>query len=185
MTMPPENPSSHVAIFPGTFDPITAGHLDIIARAARMFDHLIVAIGVNPEKRDLFTPEERKAMIEDLLSKKKIIAEVATYQGLTSDFARSRKSTVIVRGIRNTSDLHFEFQLALANLKIGEIETAWIMASEEHGYTSSTLIRQIAAGGGLDRLARLLPDEVLEKMKAKLAEQPNMLQSYLDVNLQR
>ncbi|MCE9591211.1 MAG: pantetheine-phosphate adenylyltransferase [Planctomycetes bacterium] len=158
-----------IALFPGTFDPITNGHIDVIKRGESMFDRLIVAIGHNPGKRELFTLHERQEMVKTILGEASPRAEVATYKGLTVDYARSIGATVILRGLRNVTDLHYEFQLALTNRAVAEIETIFIMSGEAYGFTSSSLIKQIAGapGGDIDRLHRLLPPLVIEKLKEK------------------
>jgi len=157
-----------IALFPGTFDPITNGHLDVVQRAEGLFDELIIAIGTNPAKSDLFTADERRDMIETILDEQKITASVETYTGLTVDFARQRGAHVILRGLRNVSDLAFEFQLALTNRAVADIETVFILSGETYGFTSSSLIKQIAASGEIDRLQRLLPTTVIEAMKTRL-----------------
>ncbi len=160
-----------IAIFPGTFDPITNGHLDVIRRGEGLFDHLVIAVAHNPEKRkQLFTLEERGKMIAELVAECCTKTSVRTYRGLTVDFAREIGATVILRGLRNVSDLHYEFQLALTNRAVADIETLFIMSGENYGFTSSSLIRQIAAGGDIDRLSRLLPALVVEKLKQKKKE---------------
>ena len=133
-----------IAVFPGQFDPITNGHLDVIKRGVGLFDELIVAVGINPEKREMFTLDERVRMIRVLL-KDVPGAHVEKYKGLTVDFVRSVKATAILRGIRDVSDLRYEFQLALANRAVGGIETVFIMAGDQYALTSSSLIRQVVA----------------------------------------
>lgn len=164
------NPRPTVAIFPGTFDPITNGHLDVIRRGQGLFSHLVIAIGTNPAKRELFTLSEREEMIKELVADCCDNASVKTYSGLTVDFARTIGATVILRGLRNVSDLHYEFQLALTNRAVAGIETVFIMSGEAYGFTSSSLIKQIAAGGDIDRLRLLLPPVVMERMKQKKAQ---------------
>lgn len=160
-----------IGLFPGTFDPITNGHLDVIRRGQFIFDELIVAIGLNPAKRELFSTDERREMIEKLVREScGDHVRVETFQGLTVDFARQRGATAILRGLRNVTDLNFEFQIALTNRAIADIETVFIMTGETFAFTSSTLIKQIAAGGEIDRLHRLLPDIVLQKLKQKKIE---------------
>ena len=166
-----------IALFPGTFDPPTNGHFDLIERARNMFDELVIAIGHNPEKRDLFTPDQRKAMIEQICRERNLDVRVASYDGLTVDFARQVGATVILRGIRNHSDLNFEFQLALTNRAVADVETVFIMTSEQHGFTSSTLIKQIAASGRLEHLRRLLPEPVVEAIAGKMSNERHVLQS--------
>jgi len=156
-----------IGLFPGTFDPITNGHLDVIRRGCKLFDRLIVAVGHNPDKRELFTMAERAAMITELMAEISPNVTVAMYHGLTVDYAKTIGATAIVRGLRNVSDLHHEFQLALTNRAVADIETVFIMSGEPFGFTSSSLIKQIAAGGAVDQLRQLLPPLVLEKMKQK------------------
>ena len=156
-----------IGVFPGQFDPITNGHLDIIRRGVPLFDELIVAVGINPEKREMFTLEERVRMIRSLL-KEIPGSRVERYSGLTVDFVRQAKATAILRGIRDASDLRYEFQLALANRAVGGVETVFIMTGDQHAMTSSSLIRQVVAlGGDVRQLASLLPGVVIDKLKEK------------------
>jgi len=157
-----------LALFPGTFDPLTNGHLDLIRRALGMFDDVVVAVGTNPEKRALFTPDDRVDMIDSALRDADLAARVERYDGLTVDFAKRLGATVILRGIRNHSDLNFEFQLALTNRAVADVETVFIMTSDQHGFTSSTLIKQIAASGRLEHLTRLLPPLIVQRIRDKL-----------------
>jgi len=168
-TRPEMNPK--IGLFPGTFDPITNGHLDVILRGQKLFDRLVVAVGHNPAKKQLFSLEERVQLIDKLLKDKADPhVEVASFHGLTVDFARQIGATAILRGIRNVTDLNFEFQLALTNRAIADVETVFIMTGETFAFTSSTLIKQIASGGDIDRLERLLPEPVLQAMKEKKAK---------------
>jgi pantetheine-phosphate adenylyltransferase len=154
-----------IAVFPGQFDPITNGHLDVIRRAVRLFDEVIVAVGINPDKRELFSLEERLAIISDLL-KEIPGARAAKYEGLTVDFVRSVNATAILRGIRDVSDLRYEFQLALANRAVGGIETVFIMTGDQHALTSSSLIRQVVAlGVDLSKLHGLVPERVMQSLE--------------------
>jgi len=160
-----------VALFPGAFDPVTHGHLDIIQRASKLYDRLIVAVGHNPEKLDLFTATERVEMIERHVSRLPNV-EVRSYDGLTVEFARKAVASVILRGIRDNVDLHAELEIANTNLLISDIETVFLMASDQYALTSSRLIKQIVSIGGYDRdrLARLVPLDVAEQLEARLRE---------------
>ena len=156
-----------IGVFPGQFDPITNGHLDVIRRGVSLFDELIVAVGINPEKRELFTIDERVRMIRSLLRDESHI-RVEKYTGLTVDFVRQVKATAILRGIRDVSDLRYEFQLALANRAVGGIETVFIMAGDQYALTSSSLIRQVVAlGGDVRQLTAVLPELVVERLREK------------------
>ncbi|MGA3065750.1 MAG: pantetheine-phosphate adenylyltransferase [Tepidisphaeraceae bacterium] len=154
-----------IAVFPGQFDPITLGHLDVIRRGVILFDELIVAVGVNPDKRELFDHSQRVAMVK-ALTKDIPGARTAQYTGLTVDFVKKSKATAILRGIRDVSDLRHEFQLALANRSVGGVETVFIMTGDQYALTSSSLIRQIVAlGGDVTQLRSVLPDLVVEKLQ--------------------
>ena len=156
------------AVFPGSFDPITNGHLDIIERASKLFGGLIVAVGRNPEKDDVLSTEERMALLEDLVDHLPNVS-VAAYDGLTVDFVREVGADVLVRGIRDTVDLRDELHAANANLIVGDVETVFLMASEQFSLTSSTFIKQIVAMGGEEatRLTSLVPRAVLAKLRDK------------------
>lgn len=154
-----------VGVFPGQFDPITNGHVDVIRRGRRLFDELIIGVGVNPEKRELFTLEQRIGMIQEILKDEPGV-KVQKYTGLTVDFVRSVNATAILRGIRDVSDLRYEFQLAQANRAVGGVETVFIMTGDHYALTSSSLIRQIVSlGGDVKQLKGLLPDLVIRRLK--------------------
>ncbi len=163
-----------IGLFPGTLDPPTNGHLDVIRRGRTLFDHLIVAVGRNPAKPELFSMHERQEMLNELVADLDDV-EVQTYQSLTVDYAREVGATAILRGLRNVTDLNFEFQLALTNRAVTDIETIFIMTGESYAFTSSSLIRQIASAGDVDRLHRLLPPLVLERIKQKKAIAPHTI----------
>ena len=136
------------AIFPGSFDPFTNGHLDVVSRSIKLFDELIVAVGRSPIKNQLFSPAERVEMIRELLEEKKMPGVlVESFEGLTVEYAAKRKADVILRGLRSLTDVQYEFQLAMTNRAVAGIETVFIMTSEQYGFTSSTLIREIASLG--------------------------------------
>jgi pantetheine-phosphate adenylyltransferase len=154
-----------IGVFPGQFDPITNGHLDVIRRAVGLFDLLIVAVGINPEKTELFHLSERVSMIRGILKDIPGV-QVEKYTGLTVDFARRVKATAILRGIRDVSDLRYELQLALANRTVGGIETVFIMTGDQYALTSSSLIRQVVSlGGDVRKLQGVLPEVVIEKLR--------------------
>ena len=156
-----------IGLFPGTFDPITNGHLDVIRRGRSLFDQLIIAIACNPAKSELFSVDQRKRMICALVADIGDNVSVETYDGLTVDFARNSGATVILRGLRNMTDLNYEFQIALTNRAIADIETVFIMTGESHVFTSSTLIKQVASATDIHRLDRLLPPIVVEALEEK------------------
>lgn len=155
------------AIFPGSFDPITNGHLDVISRGIKLFDELIIAVGRSPIKNQLFTPEERVEMIAELLDDLKMPGvSVESFEGLTVEYATKKKADVILRGLRSLTDVQYEFQLAMTNRAVTGIETVFIMTSEQYGFTSSTLIREIASLGG--DLSNLIPRNIHERLKKRL-----------------
>jgi len=160
-----------IAVFPGQFDPLTNGHLDVIRRAIKVFDRLIVAVGVNPEKKEMFTLDERVAMLERVLRGLPNI-RVMKYTGLTVDFVKRMNATVILRGIRDVSDLRFEFQMAQVNRAVGGVETVFIMTGEKYALINSSLIRQVVAVGGDVRvLSGVLPPVVIQELRrAKLVK---------------
>lgn len=162
--------SSHHAVYVGSFDPMTLGHVDIIRRAATIFDHLTVGIGINPDKRPLFSPEERLALTGQILKPFQNV-EIQCFQGLTVDFIRQRGARVLVRGVRTLSDIEAEFTMTLANRALDpEIDTIFLMASEKYTHISSTLIKQIAQlgqGSAAMKLRDFVPAEVVEPLLAK------------------
>jgi pantetheine-phosphate adenylyltransferase len=155
------------AIFPGSFDPITNGHLDVVSRSVRLFDELIIAVGRSPVKNQLFSPDERVEMIAEILKEKPMTGVcVESFEGLTVEYAARKKADVILRGLRSLTDVQYEFQLAMTNRAVAGIETVFIMTSEQYGFTSSTLIREIASLGG--DLSNLIPKNVHERLKIRL-----------------
>ena len=158
------------AIFPGTFDPITNGHLDVIGRGMKIVDELIIAVGDNPHKKPLFTGAERVEMIRELVQDKPEV-KVERFTGLMVDFAKEINAQVILRGLRNLTDVQYEFQLALTNRAIGGLETVFIMTSEKYGFTTSTLIREVGKYGG--DVSNLIPADVYKRLKKRLLEIKN------------
>ena len=149
------------AIYPGTFDPVTNGHLDIIERSSKLFGQVVVAILVNPQKEPLFSSDERAELIRQSLSVGTRNVEVAVFQGLLVDYANERQASVIIRGIRAVSDYEYELQMALMNRRLRpEIETFFMLPAENYSYLSSRLVREIAEN--LGSIEGLVP-EVVEK----------------------
>lgn len=153
------------AIFPGSFDPITNGHLDVIKRAIKLFDELIVAVGRSPVKNQLFTPQERVEMIAELMADIPGVS-VESFDGLTVEYAADKKADVILRGLRSLTDVQYEFQLAMTNRAVAGIETVFVMTGEQYGFTSSTLIREVASLGG--DLSNLIPENVRNRLQRRL-----------------
>jgi len=159
------------AIFPGSFDPFTNGHLDVVSRGIKLFDELIIAVGRSPIKNQLFTPEERVEMISELLAQRRTSGvSVESFEGLTVEYATKKKADVILRGLRSLTDVQYEFQLAMTNRAVTGIETVFIMTSEQYGFTSSTLIREIASLGG--DLSNLIPENIHKRLKKRLQKTP-------------
>ncbi len=173
----------HLIIYPGSFDPITFGHLDVVKRGRKLFDNIIVAVGRNPGKSPLFTVEERVAMVKALVDEM-VRAEpdqapvsVAAFDGLTVDFARSVGASGLLRGVRNLSDLQNEVQQAVTNREVANLETAFVVAGQSFAYTSSSLIRQITAmADDLAVLKPMVPQLVIDALKKKRDERHPMLE---------
>ncbi len=154
------------AIYPGSFDPVTLGHWDLIQRAAKLVDRLVVAVLHNPAKTAAFTVEERVTMLRDLVGDLPGV-EVTSFHGLLVDFARSQGAQSIVRGVRAFSDFEYEFQMALMNRKLApELETVFLMPKEKYSAVSSRLVREIGSMGGT--LADLVPEKLRERIAAHL-----------------
>lgn len=158
------------AIYPGSFDPPTNGHLDIIGRAAQLFDEVIVALLINPGKQPWFSPAERVAVLQEVLKPYSAQVTVETFSGLLVDYARQRQAHAIIRGVRSSKDYEYELPMVLMNRRLNpEVETVLLIASEENSYISSSLIKEVfSLGGSIDGL---VPEIVLERMKQKLKGQ--------------
>jgi pantetheine-phosphate adenylyltransferase len=157
---------SVAAVCPGSFDPITLGHLDIVLRAAARFDRLVVAVLENPRKQGMFSVEERIALIEGETGHLDNV-EVASFEGLLVDFCRSRDIGIVCKGLRAVSDFEYELQMAQMNQRIGGVETVFMSTSPEHSYLSSSLVKEVARYGG--SIAGTVPDAVEAALLAKLA----------------
>jgi pantetheine-phosphate adenylyltransferase len=157
--------STTLAVYPGTFDPLTNGHVDIISRGARLFDRIIVAILVNAEKAPLFSMDERVEIARAVFKDHRNV-EVDTFGGLLVDYVERRHAQVVVRGLRAVSDFEFEFQMALMNHRLNPtIDTVFMMPAEQYTYISSRLIKEVFALGG--RVHGLVPELVEERLRAK------------------
>ena len=157
---------STLAVFPGSFDPLTNGHIDIITRGLRLFDRIVVAVLVNAEKSPLFSTAERVEIVRAVFKNQPNV-EVDTFDGLLVDYVERRKAQVIVRGLRAVSDFEYEFQMALMNRRLnGRIETVFMMPAEQYTYISSRLIKEVFALGG--RVDGLVPALVEDRLHRKL-----------------
>ena len=156
-----------VAIYPGSFDPLTNGHVDIIERGARIFDSIVVAILANVEKKPLFSEQERVSIIRDVFKGKDNV-QVETFEGLLVEYAQRKKASVLVRGLRAVSDFEYEFQMALMNRHLAPgLETVFMMPAEQYTYISSRLIKEVFMLGG--EVEGLVPPIVEDKLRAKQA----------------
>ncbi len=163
--------NARTAIYPGTFDPITNGHLSIVKRASQIFDKLVIAILNNPQKKPLFSLEERIYMIEEVFKDAPNI-ETDSFGGLLVDYAVQKKSNVILRGLRALSDFEYEFQLALMNRKLNrDVQSIFLMTDYKWFYTSSTIVKEAASLGG--NINGLVPDLVEQKLKEKFGQLKN------------
>ena len=162
---PAEPPNGRLAIFPGSFDPLTNGHVDIILRSAHLFERIVVAVLVNADKQPLFSADERIGIIREVFREYPNI-EVESFDGLLVQYARRRRASAIVRGIRAVSDFEYEFQMALMNRHLEPtLETVFMMPAEQYTYLSSRLIKEVFSLGGDVR--GLVPPIVEDKLRAK------------------
>lgn len=159
---------SRRAVYTGSFDPVTLGHLNVIERSSQLVDELIVGVGINVDKQSLFTADERVDLVRDAASHLSNV-RVDSFQGLAVTFVRECQSRVIIRGMRTLSDIEAEFTMTLANRTLApEIETVFLMADEEFTHVSSSLIKQITPLADDDKLARFVPQRIIPKLRAKL-----------------
>ncbi|MGL4552342.1 MAG: pantetheine-phosphate adenylyltransferase [Gemmataceae bacterium] len=160
--------TSNTAVYPGTFDPIHRGHLDIIERGSKIFDHLVVGVGINPDKSPFFEMEERVGLIAEVIEPFGNVT-VQGFSGLAVTFVRRIGARVMLRGLRSASDMESEFTMSLMNLSLDpEVETVFLMAKEPYSHLSSTLLRQIATFGG--KLERFLPANVADALERRVIE---------------
>ena len=155
------------AIFPGSFDPVTNGHLDVIKRAARLFDRIIVSVAINESKNSLFTMDERQSLLEKVCSNAGLKnIEVSSFEGLLVDAVKNFNASVVIRGLRALSDFEFEFQMALMNRELDEVcETIFLMPSPEYSFTSSRMIKEIAKYRG--DISAFVPSVVIDALERK------------------
>jgi pantetheine-phosphate adenylyltransferase len=159
-----------VAVYTGTFDPVHLGHLDVISRGSRMFERLVVGVGINPDKKTFFTLEERVELVRQVVAPYPNVS-AETFTGLAVAFARGMGARVMLRGLRTTSDMESEFAMSLMNLHLDpEIETVFLMAKEPTSHLSSTLLRQIATFGG--KLDKFLPPAARVALEERVRERP-------------
>ena len=157
-----------IAVCPGSFDPVTYGHRDIIIRASKLFDKVIVLVSVNPQKSSSFTLQERVRMIQAVTTEINNI-EIDTFDGLLADYVRDKKAVAIVKGLRAVSDFEYEFQMALANKKLySDAETVFLTTSAENMYLSSSVVKQIASFGG--DISHFVPGCILADIKKRLVK---------------
>jgi pantetheine-phosphate adenylyltransferase len=161
--------NKRIAIYPGTFDPFTNGHLDLVKRGLRIFDYLIVAVAPSPKKNPLFSTEDRLSLIRETLRDYKSV-NVEMFDGLLVDYVRERKGSAIIRGLRAVSDFEYELQMALMNRRLSaDIETVFMMPSEEYSYLTATIVKEIASLGGSVR--GLVPPHVERALKKTFRKQ--------------
>jgi pantetheine-phosphate adenylyltransferase len=159
------------AVFPGSFDPLTNGHVDIIERATRIFDRVVVAVAINAEKTPLFTTDERVAVIREVF-RHMLSVQVDTFNGLLVEYARQQGASALIRGLRAVSDFEYEFQMALMNRRLNhDLETVFLMPDEKYTYTSSRLIKEVFMLGG--EVSGLVPPVVEERLRNKQASLRN------------
>ena len=164
--------SGRIAVYPGTFDPITLGHLNVMERASRLFDRLIVGIGINIEKETLFEPTERAELTREATAHLENI-EIRTFTGLAVEFVRECGARIMVRGVRPLTDIQAELTMMMANRRLSpEVETLFMIADGELAHVSSSLIKQIAPLAGPEELTRFLPPNVVAATRAKVAGRP-------------
>ena len=155
----------HIAVYPGTFDPVTNGHIDLVQRSLTIFDEVIVAVAANPKKQPLFSLEERIAMFKEVTAKYKNVV-IEGFDGLLVDYVKKKNAVGIVRGLRAVSDFEYELQMALMNRRLdSSIETVYLMPSEEYSFITSTIVKEAASYGG--DVSTLVPKVVVEKLKKK------------------
>lgn len=159
-----------IAVYTGSFDPITLGHVNVIERSSRLVDTLVVGVGINPEKSELFSPDERVGLIHECTKHVKNVV-VKTFRGLAVDFVRACNARVMIRGVRPLTDIAGEFTMLMANRQLDPgIETVFLMADEEFAHVSSSLLKQITPLASDEKLARFVPREIIPQLREKLGK---------------
>ncbi len=169
MPVPATPPSTRVAVYTGSFDPITLGHLDVIQRAARIFDRLVVGVGINPDKHPLFTLDERARLVRASVAALPNV-DVEPFDGLAVAFVRAQGARVLLRGVRSLTDIDAEFTMTLANRKLdADVETIFLRADAAYSHISSSLLKQITPLADDEALSRFVPPPVVAALRSKLA----------------
>src|SRR5512135_2063975 len=159
----------HIAVYPGTFDPVTNGHIDLVERSLRIFDELIVAVAANPKKQPLFSLEERIELFRRVVTRYRRRVRIEGFDGLLVDYVKRKNAVGIIRGLRAVSDFEYEMQMALMNRRLdNDIETVFLMPNEEYSFITSTIVREAASYGG--DVSSLVPKVVVEKLKKKFGK---------------
>lgn len=163
-----EKSTPRIGVYTGSFDPVTLGHLNVIERACKLFDELVVGVGINADKRPLFSPEERVELLETVVNRFDNV-RVETFSGLAVSFVKQSQSAVMVRGVRPLTDIAGEFTMLMANRQLDkEIETVFLMADEDYAHVSSSLIKQIVPLSNDEMLAKFVPQEIIAALRAKM-----------------
>jgi pantetheine-phosphate adenylyltransferase len=158
----------HIAVYPGTFDPVTNGHVDLVERSLRIFDELVVAVAANPKKQPLFSLDERIDLFRKAISRYRRV-KIEGFDGLLVDYVREKKAVGIIRGLRAVSDFEYEMQMALMNRRLDcDIETVFLMPSEEYSFITSTIVKEAASYGG--DVSSLVPKVVVRKLRKKFGK---------------
>ena len=165
------NSETRIAVYTGSFDPVTLGHLNVIERAAKLFDELVIGIGINADKRSLFSPDERVDLLNKVVDRFDNV-RVATFDGLAVAFVRECGARVMVRGVRPLTDIAGEFTMMMANRQLDEdIETVFLMSDEDYSHVSSSLIKQIVPLSNDLMLAKFVPDQIIKPLREKMQAQ--------------
>jgi len=159
---------SRIAVYTGSFDPITLGHLNVIQRARTLFDELVIGVGINADKKALFSPEERVELLREVVAEMPNV-RVDLFEGLAVSFVKSCQSRVMIRGVRPLTDIAGEFTMMMANRQLDpDIETVFLMADEDYSHVSSSLIKQIVPLSNAEMLAKFVPPQIIEPLRAKM-----------------